>query len=84
MPFVVVDEGEEVAVRQYTPLECFRLMGFDDEDFFKVQKALIDRFYNGKDRANTQLYKMAGNSVIVPMVEYIYCQLFDSNDELWV
>lgn len=84
LPYVVIEDGTEVAVRQYTPLECFRLMGFSDEDFYKIQAALIEHFYNGKDRANSQLYKMAGNSVIVPMVEYLYCQLFDNNNELWV
>jgi DNA (cytosine-5)-methyltransferase 1 len=84
LPYVVVDEGEEVAVRQYTPLECFRLMGFSDEDFYKVQSALIKHFYNGKDRANSQLYKIAGNSIIVPMLEYLFCQMFDDQNELWI
>lgn len=36
-------------VRKMTPLECFRLMGFTDEDFFKVQKALNETFYKGRD-----------------------------------
>lgn len=31
-------------------------MGFTDEDFFKVKNALMETFYNGKDRANSQLY----------------------------
>lgn len=39
-------------VRKMTPLECFRLMGFTDEDFFKVQKALNETFYKGRDKAN--------------------------------
>ena len=84
LPYVALEDDNEVAVRSYTPLECFRLMGFTDEDFYKVQAALIERFYNGKDRANTQLYRMAGNSVIVPMLEYLYCELFDSENQLWI
>lgn len=71
-------------VRKMTPLECFRLMGFTDEDFFKVQKALNETFYNGRDKANSQLYKIAGNSIIVPMLEYLFCQIFDDQNEIWV
>lgn len=59
-------------------------MGFSDEDFYKVKQALIDSFYNGRDRANSQLYKLAGNSISVPMLEYIFCQMFDENNEIWV
>jgi DNA (cytosine-5)-methyltransferase 1 len=59
-------------------------MGFTDEDFFKVKQALNETFYNGNDRSNSQLYKLAGNSISVPMLEFIFCQMFDDNDEIWV
>jgi DNA (cytosine-5)-methyltransferase 1 len=59
-------------------------MGFTDEDFYKVRQALMDEFYNGKDRANSQLYKLAGNSISVPMLEHIFCQIFDDKNEIWV
>lgn len=62
-------------VRKLTPKECFRLMGFDDSDVDLLMK-------NGM--SNTQLYKMAGNSIVVTMLEYLFCQIFDSNDEIWV
>lgn len=75
---------ENERVRKMTPLECFRLMGFTDEDFFKVQKALNETFYKGRDRSNSQLYKIAGNSIIVPMLEYLFCQMFDDKNEIWV
>lgn len=78
----IIEEDERV--RRLTPLECFRLMGFTDEDFFKVKKALNETFYNGKDRSNSQLYKLAGNSISVPMLEFIFCQMFDDNNEIWV
>lgn len=39
-------------IRKLTPLECWRLMGFDDEDFYKAQSV---------GTSNTQLYKQAGN-----------------------
>lgn len=53
-------------IRKLTPRECFRLMGFDDSDFDKVEGKL----------SNSQLYKMAGNSIVVNVLEEIYKQLF--------
>lgn len=54
-------------IRKLTPKECFRLMGFDDESFSKAEAV----------NSNTQLYKQAGNSICVPVVEYIISALFD-------
>lgn len=54
-------------IRKLTPLECWRLMGFDDEDFYKAQSAGI---------SNTQLYKQAGNSIVVNVLEKIFLNLF--------
>lgn len=54
-------------IRKLTPKECFRLMGFDDSDFEKAEAV----------NSNTQLYKQAGNSIVVPVVEYIIEALFD-------
>ena len=62
-------------IRKLTPKECFRLMGFDDAD--------VDLLVaNGI--SNTQLYKMAGNSIVVNMLEFLFCQIFDSDNEIWV
>lgn len=54
-------------IRKLTPKECFRLMGFDDADFEKAEKV----------NSNTQLYKQAGNSIVVPVLEHIIKGLFD-------
>lgn len=62
-------------VRRLTPKECFRLMGFDDADFDLLAENGI---------SNTQLYKMAGNSIVVNMLEFLFCQIFDSDNEIWV
>lgn len=51
----------KVRIRKLTPLECWRLMGFDDEDFRKAEKQC----------SNTQLYKQAGNSIVVDCLEGI-------------
>ena len=48
-------------IRKLTPRECWRLMGFDDADFDKVVKVC----------SNTQLYKQAGNSIVVNVLEGI-------------
>lgn len=52
-------------IRKLTPKECWRLMGFDDEDFEKASKV----------NSNTQLYKQAGNSICVPVLENILKEL---------
>lgn len=48
-------------IRKLTPKECWRLMGFDDEDFDKASQV----------NSNTQLYKQAGNSIVVNVLERI-------------
>ena len=48
-------------IRKLTPKECWRLMGFDDIDFEKASKV----------NSNTQLYKQAGNSIVVNVLEAI-------------
>lgn len=50
-------------IRKLTPRECWRLMGFDDADFDKAQAAGV---------SNTQLYKQAGNSIVVNCLEAIF------------
>lgn len=55
-----------VRIRKLTPRECFRLMGFTDEEFERIQGI-----------SNTQLYKMAGNSICVPVLEAIFRNLFE-------
>lgn len=52
-------------VRKLTPLEYWRLMGFDDEDFRKAQAV----------NSNTQLYKQAGNSIVVNVLEAVLANL---------
>ncbi|GAA0069239.1 DNA (cytosine-5-)-methyltransferase [Clostridium sardiniense] len=58
-------------VRKLTPLECWRLVGFTDEDYWKVRKSLEETFYYGKDMTDTQMYKMAGNSIVIKVAESI-------------
>lgn len=53
-------------------------MGFTDEDFQKAQTALNHQFYGGRDRSGTQLYKQAGNSIVVDVLSAIFRNLYDA------
>ena len=66
--------------RYLTPRECFMLMGFDNEDFEKVVSNKYIR--NKKNRtkyyySNDLLVKMAGNSIVVDVLEAIFGQISD-------
>lgn len=67
-------------IRKLTPKECWRLMGFKDDDYEKAKDALINKYYKGKDKTNSQMYKMAGNSIVVRVLELIFRNLFSSQD----
>jgi DNA (cytosine-5)-methyltransferase 1 len=55
---------EDTHIRKLTPKECWRLMGFTDEQFDKVSF-----------QSNTQLYKQAGKSIVVPVLEALFKEL---------
>lgn len=79
----VIEEKEKVTnsgyrIRKLTPKECWRLMSFTDEDFEKARKSLNDNFYNGKDKSSSQLYKQAGNSIVVDVLYYIFKELYEA------
>lgn len=56
-------------IRKLTPKECWRLMGFSDEDFEKAQNAGV---------SSTQLYKQAGNSIVTNVLYYIFKELYNA------
>ena len=65
----------DLRIRKLTPKECWRLMGFDDIDFERARNSLNNTFYKGQDKSNTQLYKQAGNSIVVSVLENIFKEL---------
>lgn len=67
-------------VRKLTPKECWRLMGFSDTDFEKARAALNDTFHNGKDKSDSQLYKQAGNSIVVNVLMALFKEMMRKND----
>lgn len=56
----------KLRIRKLTPKEYFRLQGFTDEDFEKAKAT---------GNSNSQLYKQAGNSICVPVLEGILTNL---------
>lgn len=69
---VLMPSAAPFRIRKLTPRECWRLQGFTDEDF--------DRAAVGA--SNSQLYKMAGNSIAVPCLEAIFRNLLEGQHAL--
>lgn len=65
----LIEQG--LIIRKLTPLECWRLMGFDDEDFKKAAQV----------NSNAQLYKQAGNSIVVNVLEAILYNLLCNSEQ---
>lgn len=59
-------------IRKLTPLECWRVMDFSDEDFEKAKAV---------GTSDTQLYKQAGNSIVVDVLEGIFKNIIKANKE---
>lgn len=55
-------------IRKLTPKECMRLMGVSDEDTAKMKASGI---------SDSQMYKLAGNSIVVPVLEAIFSKMFE-------
>lgn len=54
-------------IRKLTPRECFRLMGCDEQTIDKLLNAGISQ---------SQLYKLAGNSIVVDVLYHIFRKMF--------
>lgn len=57
----------KLVIRKLTPLECWRLQGFTDEQFYKAKDSGV---------SNSQLYKQAGNAVTVNVIDAIVEEVF--------
>lgn len=64
---------DEDTYRYLTERECWRLMGFSDEDYNKASKEHPRR----ANYLNRVLYHQAGNSIVVQVIEAIFEQLFE-------
>ena len=57
---------ENCTIRKLTPTECWRLMGWADAEIAKVRAVM----------SNAQMYRQAGNGIVVPVLEAIFKNLF--------
>ena len=60
-------EGKRLAIRKLTEWECLRLMGVNEERIKQAKQSGISK---------TQVYKMAGNSIVVHQLHAIFEQMF--------
>ena len=65
-PKYSIYKSTDLRIRKITPREAWRLMGFSDQMFERASSS---------GNSNTQLYKQAGNSIVVPVLEAIIKQL---------
>ncbi len=66
-------QDEELRIRKLSPLECWRLMGFTDKDFYLAKEI--------GGLSNSKLYERAGRGIVVPMLEAIFNNLFFNIDD---
>lgn len=69
MNAVIENLEENIRIRKLTPKECWRLMGFSDNDFDSAHNAGV---------SNSQLYKQAGNSIVADVLLHIYNSIYDA------
>ena len=60
-------------IRKLTPMECWRIMDFSDEDFHKAEAV----------NSNTQLYKQAGNSIVRNVLVAIFGQMIPGKEDVY-
>lgn len=65
--------GNYYRIRKLTSLECWRLMGFSDEDFHKAEEV----------NSNSQLYKQTGNSIVKNVLMAIFGQMIPGKENLY-
>jgi len=72
-------EGRRFRIRKLTPTECFRLMDVDED---KIRILTESKDEKGKQAiSNTQLYKLAGNSIVVACMEKMFRNLFFAQEK---
>ena len=64
---------DKMRIRRLTPRECWRLMGFTDDDFDRVKKIRT---------SDAQLYKQAGNSIVVDVLVAIFDELYNIKQKI--
>lgn len=68
---MIEEKKSNLRIRKLTPCECYKLMGFSEEDYKKASQVNSD----------SQLYKQAGNSIVVNVLMAIFGEMLDTKDE---
>lgn len=68
--------------RNLTPRETFLLMGFDESDFQRLCDNNISITNSRKMLSHSKLLKLAGNSIVVNILEEIFSELLTLNKNL--
>lgn len=83
-------------IRKLSPRECYRLMGCTDEDIDLIQNypyvpdgnggwvlpnGVDEKMAKKMSISESQQYKMAGNSIVVQVLEGIFTQLFRADSD---
>jgi DNA (cytosine-5)-methyltransferase 1 len=78
-----VGNPEKAQWRYLTPRESLLLMGFEEEDYEKIKNCQL--LFDGKKPlfGQEQIFKLAGNSIVVDVLEEIFLQLFEINKEVF-
>lgn len=81
---LMYDNGVEgkTTWRYLTPRECFMLMGFDESDYNKVISNNPQITKAHKLYSSEKLIKMAGNSIVVDVLEALFKQILAINDDV--
>lgn len=70
-----IKEPKSLRIRKLTPRECYRLMGFSDAEFDRAENV---------PTSNSQLYKQAGNSIVVDVLEELFCMMLDEDGDFYL
>ena len=68
--------------RFLTPRECFILMGFDESDYDVLLRNNFLTRGDTKFFSRDILYKLAGNSIVVDVLEHVFNQMFHIKDNI--
>ena len=71
--YMYLTRETQYRIRKLTPLECWRLMDFKDEDFHKAAEV----------NSNTQLYKQSGNSICRNVLVAIFGMMIPGKENIY-
>lgn len=72
IPQFLMEDGTNYRIRRFTPRECFRMMGLNERSIDILQ---------GIGLSDTQLYRLAGNSIVIDVLYYIVRNIYKDKEE---